>query len=199
MFYGMGNVRLVHHQTPFVMSSGLTELEDVVCHHKVCTSGKLLATNCDLPAVFTAGKAKIVDSKVKEFFGSGKTSFYDCSIGKISTSGKLKLENSCVAGDVKHSGKIKVDRSSIEGILESSGEKIEICDSNVGTILLKPVQTAKVRGFFSLFSSSKDPVPQLIALSGKETKVGKIIFSEECVGQVILTNGADWKGTVVRV
>jgi hypothetical protein len=181
------------------MSSGSTELEDVVCRDKVYTSGKLFAKDCDLPVVSTSGKSKIVSSKVKEFLGSGKTSFYDCHIGKISTSGKLKLENSHVEGDVKSSGKIRLDRSSIAGTLEATAEKIEICNSKVETILLKPAQTVKVLGLFSFFSSPKESLHQKVELSGKETEVGKIIFSEDCVGEVVLTNGANWKGTVVRV
>lgn len=197
----------ISHQTiPYLTSAGTTKLDHVTCKGLVRNAGRLLANNCNLEKVKSAGSSILEKIRSKDFEGSGSSRLIGCTIGATKTAGDLDIDQSQIeniqhAGqlhiensttqNVCHAGRIKVSNSKIKDTLKSCATNINIYNSQIKTLIVQPQKNSGLKIFgFDLFSSSVSPKLQTVTLLGKNCSVGSILFEHGCNGQVVQKDGA---------
>ncbi|MBX9924393.1 MAG: hypothetical protein K2Y01_09815 [Rhabdochlamydiaceae bacterium] len=116
------------------------------------------------------------------------------TIGELAHAGHLRIDGSMIQKSVCHAGKIEVNNSKIQNTLKTSSEDIKVHDSQIKTILVRPQQNSSLKIFgFTLFSSSVSPKTQTVELTGRNCRIGSIIFEKGCNGQVVQKDGAEVK------
>jgi cytoskeletal protein CcmA (bactofilin family) len=148
-----GNKKLVNSDLSEILHHGKLDLDKVNITGETRVNGTLNADNSTLQNITINGRGNIKNSTV---------------LGNIRANGMLNLEKVKVSGFVEVSGYVQTDKANIEGEMIISADKIEIKDSTVFRIRIRPTLN-KLEG---------DQSKQVLILSN--TKVlGNVIFESE--------------------
>jgi hypothetical protein len=197
-------------------TSGAAQLNGIKCKGPLVTQGDTQIRNSELKSVKSCGEVDLRYSTAGAMTVSGRFYASNCpQLGSIQAAGFTKLENcpdvqgivaagelfltrTRVYGDTVYSGaQAQIEESTITGTLECSSERLEIRNSSIQHIVVKPTHNF---GFYDLFwLRFLRPTPiseQVVVLTGKSCNIGSISFVEGCKGKVILQDGAKVRGKI---
>jgi cytoskeletal protein CcmA (bactofilin family) len=145
-----GNRKLVNSNLSEILHHGRLDLDKMQITSETRVNGTLNAENSTLQNITINGRGNIKNSTV---------------LGNIRTNGMLNLEKVKISGFVEVSGYVQTDKATIEGEMIISSDKIEIKDSTIFRIRIRP----------TLNKLAEEQSKQLLILSN--TKVlGNVIF-----------------------
>ena len=215
-FNALGNVSLGNQVFESLNTNGKAQLNGITCEGPLVTSGDTQVQNSQLKSVRSSGEMDLHHSTADALTVSGRLYASDCpKLGHIQAAGQAKLENcpdvqgivaagslsltkTRVKGDVVYSGQeAQIEESTITGKLECSSERVEIRNSSIEKIVIKPEHNAGFYEFFWFKFLKPTPISeQVVVLIGKNCSVGSISFAEGCKGKVILQEGAKVRGEI---
>lgn len=183
----------------YLQSSGSLSLVDSKVHDLV-VSGSADLRRCENRGTTTAsGFFTASDCPMLGMLkGAGTTTLTNCKhVFGVNAKGVLLLEDTNVGdqGVVFFGNDMKMVRSTAHSVECSSGAVL-IKDSLVEKLVVKPCQNSKSFRIFGMtfFGEATRPVEQIISLVGKDCQVGLIVVDKDCVGKIVLKDGAQLPG-----
>lgn len=193
--------------TPNFSTSGSVTLEHFACPGKFDCSGSAVLHSSQLNEARVSGSAKFTLTTANHISASGCLDATDCKFGSVNasgscflsqcavlneleTAGSLNLTASKVHGKVTCFGKAAIFDSVIDTCLEVSSRLIQVKNSSVKEIVVKPCNRSSSFSIFGFSYHSQDRSPQKVELDGTNCKVGTIRFDTPDPGVVVLKNGA---------
>lgn len=216
----LGNLCVKNQSFEKIKASGSCNLDNITCTGLLVCSGSAQIKNSHLGTIKVSGAIDLRNStaenvaasgnfyaldclKLRNINTSGHASFVNCeNVNEIVASGSLSLLTTQVDGNVIHSGKdLHINDTKIAGRLECV-DSVKVNNSFINELIIKRDKSSSYSfEFFGIFKFSKqspnahEPVVELI---GKNCIVNSISFEEGCSGKVILKDGANVSGTILR-
>jgi|GEM_PF-4030610 len=186
--------------------AGSARFENISCTNRLTCSGSLEIDSSKLNDVISSGTAHLTRSNAKTIRSSGSLEITDCgSIGSVKAAGSAEISGCQEIDEIIASGGFvltasKVNRKAVLSghearisdsriaDLECANRSVNISNSSVGRIVVKPVfNTVSYLGWAI---SSANP-PQTVELSGNNCRADSVVFNDGIRdGIVILKDGA---------